>query len=43
MLQLADCGRNQTRGARALDRKASDSIVAVIGIDIGKTRSTWLA
>jgi hypothetical protein len=32
----ADCGRNQTRGARAMDRKATDSIVTAIGIDIGK-------
>jgi hypothetical protein len=32
----ADCGRNQTRGARAMDGKASDSIVTAIGIDIGK-------
>jgi hypothetical protein len=32
----ADCGRNQIRGARTMDRKASDSIVTAIGIDIGK-------
>jgi hypothetical protein len=32
VLLPADCGRDQTRGARALGRKAGDSIVTAIGV-----------